>query len=106
MRPDDVRGLLLWRVTGGAHAAAHLTNQYYSSHIAAAKAGGMAAVCAMEHWREVIGANPASRSVLMAMDANDFIARMERWRGGFSSGAAHPGIGLSPAELHAAALPA
>src|SRR6202035_3965910 len=52
--PAAVRGLLLWRVTGGAHAAGHLANQYYSSHIEAAKQGGMTAVCAMEHWREVI----------------------------------------------------
>ena len=44
-RPEDVRGLLLWRVTGGAHAAGRLTNQYYTSHIEAAKKGGMAAVC-------------------------------------------------------------
>src|SRR5436189_268683 len=75
-RPDDVRGLLLWRVTGGQHAAVHLSNQYYTSHIEAAKAGGMAAVCAMEHWTEVIAANPASRAALMAMDPKDFIARM------------------------------
>src|SRR6266403_5704248 len=57
-RPEDVRGLLLWRVTGGAYAAERLTNQYYTSHIDAAKQGGMAAVCALEHWSEVIKVNP------------------------------------------------
>ncbi len=60
-RPEDVRGLLLWRVTGGAFAAERLTNQYYTSHIEAAEKGGMAAVCGLEHWSEVIAANPASR---------------------------------------------
>ena len=65
--PEDVRGLLLWRVTGGRHAAVHLANQYYTSHIEAAKAGGMAAVCRLDHWKEVIGHNPASRDALMAM---------------------------------------
>src|SRR5207245_3875367 len=79
-RPEDVRGLLLWRVTGGAYAAERLTNQYYTSHIDAAKQGGMAAVCALEHWSEVIKANPAARAKLMAFDPQDFIARMERWR--------------------------
>ena len=54
-----MRGLLLWRVTGGAHAAEHLTNQYYTSHIEAARRGGMAAVCRLDHWSEVIGINPA-----------------------------------------------
>lgn len=105
-RPDDVRGLLLWRVTGGEHAAVHLANQYYTSHIEAAKAGGMAAVCAMDHWSEVSAANPASRAALTAMDPQDFVARMTRWRQSFDAGAEHPVIGLSPAELRGMAMPA
>ncbi len=82
-RPEDVRGLLLWRVTGGAYAAERLTNQYYTSHIEAAEEGGMAAVCAMEHWSEVIKTNPKARAILMAMEPQDFIARMTRWRQSF-----------------------
>ena len=105
-RPEDVRGLLLWRVTGGALAAERLTNQYYTSHIEAAQHGGMAAVCAMEHWSEVTRANPASRARLMAMDPQDFIARMTLWRRSFASGADHPVIGLSPAELRRMTMPA
>jgi pimeloyl-ACP methyl ester carboxylesterase len=105
-RPDVVRGLLLWRVTGGEHAAVHLANQYYTSHIEAAKQGGMAEVCAMEHWSEVIKANPKSRDTLMAIGPQDFIARMERWRHSFNAGAEHPVIGLSPAELRGMAMPA
>jgi pimeloyl-ACP methyl ester carboxylesterase len=103
--PEAVRGLLLWRVTGGQHAAAHLSNQYYASHIEAAKTGGMAAVCQLDHWKEVIGYNPASRDVLMAMASADFISRMERWRDSFNSGAEHPVIGLSPAELRSLTMP-
>ena len=100
-RPEAVRGLLLWRVTGGAHAAEQLTNQYYTSHIEAAQQGGMAAVCRLDHWSEVIGINPKARDALMAMDPQDFIARMDRWRQSFLAGADHPVIGLSPAELRA-----
>jgi pimeloyl-ACP methyl ester carboxylesterase len=105
-RPQDVRGLLLWRVTGGAHAAAHLSNQYYTSHIEAAQKGGMAAVCAMEHWTEVIAAKPASRDVLMAMDPGDFIGRMTKWRQSFQACAEHAVIGLSAAELRSMTMPA
>ena len=105
-RPEDVRGLLLWRVTGGAYAGERLTNQYYTSHIEAAQQGGMAAVCAMEHWSEVVKANPASRAKLMAMGPQDFIARMTLWRRSFASGADHPVIGLSPAELRSMTMPA
>src|SRR5712691_8350592 len=81
--PEDVRGLLLWRVTGGPVAAERLTNQYYTSHIDAAEKGGMAAVCAMEHWSEVIKTNPQARAILMAMEPRDFIARMTQWRRSF-----------------------
>ncbi len=105
-RPEAVRGLLLWRVTGGAHAAVHLSNQYYASHIEAATSGGMAAVCAMEHWTEVIGINPKARDALMAMNPQDFIGRMTRWRQSFQAGADHPVIGLSPAELRSMTMPA
>ncbi|MGD9614443.1 MAG: alpha/beta fold hydrolase [Alphaproteobacteria bacterium] len=101
-----VRGLLLWRVTGGAHAAEHLTNQYYTSHIEAARQGGMEAVCRLDHWSEVIGINPRARDALLAYDAQDFVSRMERWRRAFQAGADHPVIGLSPAELRSLTMPA
>jgi pimeloyl-ACP methyl ester carboxylesterase len=105
-RPEAVRGLLLWRVTGGAYAAERLCNQYYTAHIEAAKKGGMAEVCAMEHWTEVIAANPRSRERLMAMDPQDFIGRMTRWRDAFNAGTDHAVIGLSPADLRSMTMPA
>jgi pimeloyl-ACP methyl ester carboxylesterase len=105
-RPADVRGLLLWRITGGAVAAERLTNQYYTSQIEAAEKGGMTAVCALDHWKEVAAVNPKARDILMAMDAKDFIARMTRWRTSFRAGTEHPVIGLSPAELRAMTMPA
>src|SRR5436190_24226417 len=92
-RPEDLHGLLLWRVTGGAHAAERLTNQYYTSHIEAVQQGGMAAVCRLEQWTEVIGANPKARDALMAMEPQDFVARMTRWRQSFRAGTEHPVIG-------------
>jgi pimeloyl-ACP methyl ester carboxylesterase len=105
-RPQDVRGLLLWRVTGGPFAAERLTNQYYTSHIEAARQGGMAAVCGLDHWKDVIGFNPKARDALMAMEAQDFVARMTRWRQSFLAGADHPVLGLSSAELRAMTAPA
>jgi pimeloyl-ACP methyl ester carboxylesterase len=105
-RPEDVRGLLLWRVTGGAYAAERLTNQYYTAHIEAAQRGGMAAVCALEHWSEVIQLNPGAREALMAFDPQDFIARMTRWRTSFLAGTDHKVIGVSPAQLRSMTVPA
>ncbi len=104
--PAAVRGLLLWRVTGGAYAAERLVLNYYTQFIEMAQAGGMAAVCASEHFGEVIKANPANRTRLAGMKAGDFIAVMERWRRAFNEGADHPVIGLSPAELRSMTMPA
>jgi pimeloyl-ACP methyl ester carboxylesterase len=66
----------------------------------------MAEVCAMEHWTEVIAANPKSRDALMAMDPQDFIGRMNRWRDAFNAGTDHAVIGLSPADLRSMTMPA
>jgi len=104
--PEEVRGLLLWRVTGGAVAAERLTNQYYTSHIEAAEQGGMARVCQLDHWSEVIATNPKARDGLMAFAPRDFIELMTRWRRSFQAGADHPVIGLSPAQLRVMTMPA
>jgi len=65
--PGDVRGLLLWRVTGGAFAAGRLVQNYYTQFIEAAQRGGMEAVCRTEHFAELIANNPA-KSVTAAVD--------------------------------------
>ncbi len=70
--PDSVRGLLLWRVTGGRFACERLAEEYYGQFIDAAKKGGMAAVCEMEHWKERIQAKPENRTALMKMTAGAF----------------------------------
>src|SRR5215471_10953923 len=66
-RPADLRGLLLWRVTGGAYAAQRLVQNYYTQFIEAAERGGMEAVCRTEHFGEVIATNPANRARLESM---------------------------------------
>ncbi|HEY3909876.1 MAG TPA: alpha/beta hydrolase [Stellaceae bacterium] len=103
--PAAVRGLLLWRVTGGPYAAQRLAENYYSQFIDMAKAGGMVAVCASEHFAELIRANPTNRERLMAITAENFIAVMERWRRAFNEGADHPVIGLATAELRSMTMP-
>jgi pimeloyl-ACP methyl ester carboxylesterase len=104
--PADVRGLLLWRVTGGAYAAQRLVENYYTQFIAAAQQGGMDAVCRTEHFAEVIAANPANRGRLMALEPQRFITIMEEWRRAFNEGADYPVIGVSPAQLRSLTMPA
>lgn len=103
--PESVRALLLWRVTGGRFACERLAEEYYGQFIAAAKAGGMAAVCEMEHWKERIQANPANRGALMNMDPARFIAVMSHWREYFLKGADLPVIGATETELQSIRVP-
>lgn len=101
----EVLGLLLWRVTGGAFAARRLAEQYYGQFIRAARAGGMAAVCETEHFRERIAARPQNRERLMRMDVERFCETMAHWSGYFERDAGLPVIGASAAELRAVATP-
>jgi len=104
--PADARGLLLWRVTGGAFAAQRLANNYYTQFIEAAERGGMDAVCRTEHFGELIANNLTNRERLLSMAVERFIAVMNEWRRSFSEGADHPVIGISPAELRSMTMPA
>lgn len=104
--PQAVRGLLLWRVTGGAFAAQRLAREYYGQYIAAAQTGGMAAVCAMPHFRDLIAAHPPNRERLLAADPQQVIAAMTRWSAGFLQETELPVIGATADQLRSITVPA
>jgi pimeloyl-ACP methyl ester carboxylesterase len=103
--PQSVRGLLLLRVTGGVFAAGRLPEQYYGQYIRAAEQGGMAAICAMDQWRERIEANPANGDYLARLPARQFIDVLARWNEIFVAGGQHPVMGVSADELRAITAP-
>ncbi len=103
--PQAVRGLLLWRVTGGQFAAKRLANQYYFQFIEAAKKGGMAAVCETEHFRERIAQRPSNRQPIMNMDVARFTASFSSWADGFLNDAEKPVIGATVAQLQSVKVP-
>lgn len=104
--PQAVRGLLLWRVTGGAFAAKRLAREYYGQYIAAAETGGMAAVAAMPHFAELAAAHPPNRDALLRADPQAVIAVMRQWSEGFLREADYPVIGATAAQLRGIAAPA
>jgi pimeloyl-ACP methyl ester carboxylesterase len=103
--PQAVRGLLLLRVTGGAFAAGRLPEQYYGQFIRAAQQGGMAAICAMDLWKERIAANPANGEYLARLPVRQFIDVLTRWNEIFVAGAHHPVMGVSADELRSIKTP-
>jgi pimeloyl-ACP methyl ester carboxylesterase len=103
--PEAAVGLMLLAVTGGKFACERLAENYYGQYLKAAEAGGMAAVCETEHFRERIAANPANRARIMGMDVNRFRASMARWAEPFATGAQLPMIGASEQDLRSLRLP-
>jgi len=103
--PGAVRGLLLWRVTGGHHAAHTLADDYYGQYIALANSGGMAAVCASPHFAECIRVRPKGRDELMQIDVKKFVEVMETWRQAFIHSASLPVIGATEDQLKSLAVP-
>ena len=102
---EAVRALLLWRVTGGRYACERLAEEYYGQYIEAARQGGMAAVCEMEHWKERIQARPSNRDALMKMSPEQFIKVMSHWREYFLKGADLPVIGATEEDLRSIKVP-
>src|SRR5690349_18541170 len=74
--PDGLRGLLLWRLTGGQEAVDRLAESYYGQYIGVAKAGGMRAVSETEHFKACITARAGNREKLLTTPTPDFIAVM------------------------------
>jgi pimeloyl-ACP methyl ester carboxylesterase len=104
--PQALRGMLLWRVTGGQEAVDRLAEMYYGQFIKIARAGGMQAVCASEHFSECIKARPANRDRLLATDPEQFIKIMTFWRERFLESATLPIVGATEADLRAIKAPA
>ena len=104
--PDALRGLLLWRVTGGQEAVDRLAENYYGQFIKIAQVGGMQAVCESEHFAECIKVRPANRDRLLQTDVGQFIKVMTTWRERFLESATLPIVGASEADLRAIKAPA
>ncbi len=101
-----VSGLLIWRVTGGGSAAQRLARNYYGQYIEAAQRGGMAAVCATEHFKARIEERAENRALLMAMEPQRFVGVMENWNRYFVEGADLPIIGATEQQLRSINTPA
>lgn len=104
--PDGLRGLLLWRLTGGQEAANTLSESYYGQYIALARQGGMRAVADSEHFAECVRARPVNKDRLLATDVEHFTRVMASWREKFLESATMPIVGASETDLRTIKAPA
>jgi pimeloyl-ACP methyl ester carboxylesterase len=103
--PKALRGLLLWRLTGGQHAVDRLAENYYGKFIAIARAGGMQAVSESEHFAQCIEARPENRERILRTDPDEFIQVMSYWRECFLQSATLPIVGATEAQLRGIVAP-
>jgi len=103
--PDAVKGLLLWRITGGRFACERLAADNYTQYIDAAQQGGMRAVCGLGHFKDLCQANPSNLAYLIGLDPKRFIAVMTRWRECFTTSADLPIVGATEADLRSITIP-
>jgi len=104
--PDGLRGLLLWRLTGGQEAVDRLAENYYGQFIKIAAEEGMAAVARSDHFSECIRARPANKERLLQTDVRHFIETMTRWRECFMQSANLPIVGATEVDLRSITAPA
>jgi pimeloyl-ACP methyl ester carboxylesterase len=104
--PQALRGLLLWRVTGGKEAVDRLAESYYGQYIKIAREGGMQAICESEHFRECIAARPSNRERIIQTNSDQFVKVMTYWRERFLESASLPIVGATEADLRSLNAPA
>jgi pimeloyl-ACP methyl ester carboxylesterase len=92
--PGSTKALLLWWPSGSRASAEQLAETYYGQYITAAQSGGMQAVLATPYYTERVQRVPENRQRLLALDSQEFIETMRRWRQFFLDGADMPVIGV------------
>lgn len=102
---NALRGLLLWRLTGGQEAVDRLAENYYGQYIKLAQAGDMEAIANSEHFAEMIAARPQNRERLLKTEVQDFIQVMTMWREAFLKSATLPIVGATEKQLNAIKVP-
>jgi pimeloyl-ACP methyl ester carboxylesterase len=100
-----VRALILCWPVGGQRAVEILAETYYGQDIDVARRLGMPGVCDTPHYRERIERNPRNRELLLAMNVEDFVATMQRWREAFLASAKYPTMLMTDEQLRAIRVP-
>jgi pimeloyl-ACP methyl ester carboxylesterase len=77
--PDVASKLAVWWISSGIFQLTTLVQYYYGTSWRAAKNHGMKGVAALPVWQETLEKNPANRERMLAMDADEFAAKMEVW---------------------------
>jgi pimeloyl-ACP methyl ester carboxylesterase len=100
-----VSKMALWWISGGPISLAQLAGYYCGDSAIAAAKGGMEAVAALPSWAAQLTANPRNREILLALDPDEFISRMQQWAGAYGYSDISPVPGTNPEELARLSMP-
>lgn len=78
--PEAVKGIIVWRVSGGPIAAERLSYQYYGNFVETAIKEGMEGVLRTPFFAERVQQNPANRDRILKMDVKEFVSVMRDWQ--------------------------
>lgn len=77
--PEVASSLTVWWISGGCFHFALLVEYYCGASWRAAKRDGMSGVVDLPIWQETLEKNPANRERMLAMDPEEFAAKLEVW---------------------------
>lgn len=103
--PGIFSHLALWWVSGGTASMMMMGAGYCSELALAASMGGMEAVAALPAFAEQVERNPRNRDIILQQEPEAFIAKMERWAGGYLPAEPHAVPGFTPDQLAALPMP-
>jgi pimeloyl-ACP methyl ester carboxylesterase len=103
--PKAIRGLLIWRLTGGKDAVLHLAHEYYGQFITLASEGGMEAIAKSEHFNALIQSRPSNLEKILETSTDFFIQVMSHWRDCFLASSNLPIVGATEDQLKNITVP-
>lgn len=103
--PEVVSHLIIWWISGGPISLAQLAAYYCGDSAMAAARGGMEAVAALPGWADQIARNPKNRDILLALEPDAFIEKMQQWAAAYAYSETSPAPSMSAADFARLTMP-
>ena len=103
--PEICSHLALWWISGGPIGLMQLATYYCGEAATLASASGIKAVLGAQSWAGQFDVNPAARDAMCQVDANRFIAVMQKWAAAYAPCDLSPVPGMGPADFARLTMP-
>lgn len=104
--PENCSHLAVWWVSGEPIGLMQLATFYCGEAATLASKGGMEAVANAASWYENFAMNPAAKDYILGLDADTFIAVMQKWASAYVPNENSPVPGMKPVDFARLTMPA